>query len=71
MKSSDLKNGKEFRYKTPDADEDLREAEVSYSERLGKYCIWFNGKLFSFKNFHPMLRKLGQLKKDFKLSLEN
>lgn len=70
MKEKDLKNGKEFSFKTPDATDDLRIAECSFNDRLNKFCIWFNGQLFTFKSFKGMSARLEKLKTKWELSYE-
>lgn len=67
IKASDLKNGKEFHFTTPETTDDLRTAEVSFNKNIQRFCIWFNGSLFSFKSFNGMKNKLKQLISDWNL----
>lgn len=69
IRASDLKNGKEFRFTTPGFIDDQRDAHASFNERLSKFCIWFNGALFTFKSFKGFEGKLKQLVKDWDLHL--
>jgi hypothetical protein len=67
MKQSDLKNGLEFSYCTPNTVNDFRVAEASFNNTLNRFCIMFNGKIFSFKTFLGMKRKLDDLIKKWSL----
>jgi hypothetical protein len=67
MKQSDLKKGLEFSFSTPKNIDDLRIAEVTFSDKLNKFCIMFNGQLFTFKTFSGMKKKLDNLIKKWDL----
>lgn len=55
-----LKQGKEFHYVTP-PQEDLRCADVSFNDGLRMFCIWFNGKLETFKSYKGMKLRLDKI----------
>ena len=63
MSKQDLINGEDFCFCS-----DKDEAVVSYSTKLGKFSIWFNGKLVSnTKSFKLVLGKLDKLVKEYHL----
>jgi len=37
---------------------DIDTADIFYSEKLDKYCILFNAKLFTFKTYSGFCKKL-------------
>ena len=48
--------------------EDLRIAELGFSEHLGKFTIWFNGKLIhTSKGFDSLLNRIQKLNINFPL----
>jgi len=55
-----LKQGEQFHYETPSQD-DLRCADVSFSSQLSMFCIWFNGKLETFRSYQGMKNRLDKL----------
>lgn len=55
-----LRQGRQFRYETP-PQEELRCADVSYNNELKTFCIWFNGKLETFRSFQGMKKRLDRL----------
>ena len=63
-----LKQGKEFHYVTP-PQEDLRCADVSFSDKLRMFCIWFNGKLETFKSYQGMKIRLDKLIETWELAI--
>jgi hypothetical protein len=68
---ADLKLGYEFSVETIDK-EDFRTAKVSISEIIGKYIIYFNGKIIhSCKTFSSVIYRLNELDKKFPLENES
>ena len=63
MKKTDLINGSIYTLSNDHSqNDDLREAEVSFNKKIGKFIIWFNGQLIhSCKTFQALEKRLEKL----------
>jgi len=77
MKKQELMKGEEFLFNNEEwcnenFNDDFREASVSFSEKLDKFIIFFNGGLVhASKSFKSLENKINALSVKWNLKLEN